>query len=326
MVHASTLDAGARQHHVRYNANMGTVLESFFAGSSAEPVSPLLEVGAYEALWEERASSFKTIAELFRGKPSATPTSFVPPEKAREYGLRVRDIFAQAKIGRWGVRIHGAGEYPQKLRDARHPIELLYYQGWWDLAAHPNAVAVVGTRNPSDEGVARTRKLVRNLVADGFLIVSGLAKGVDAAAHNAAIESGGLTAAVIGTPLSDHYPAENRSLQRYIAENYLIVSQVPVLRYRSQNPRTNRFFFPERNVTMSAMTRATIIVEAGETSGTLVQARAALAQGRKLFILDSCFQRTDLTWPARFEKLGAVRVRTYDDIKVHLGVQADQDR
>src|SRR3546814_6108185 len=75
----------------------------------------------------------------------------------------------------------------------------------------------------------------------------------------------------------------------------------------------NRFFFPERNATMSALTLGTIIVEAGETSGTLTQARAAFHQGRKLFILDSCFQRTDITWPARFEKDGAIRVRTTDD-------------
>lgn len=302
---------------------MGSVLESFFAGSSIDTVSPLLEVGAYEALWEGDAATFKKIADLFRDKPGSTPSSFVPQEKAREYGLRVREIFAKANVGHWGVRVHGAGEYPTKLRDARHPIELLYYQGWWDLAAHPNAVAVVGTRSPSEEGAARTRKLVKHLVDDGFLIVSGLAKGVDAIAHRTAIDRGGLTAAVIGTPLSEYYPAENRDLQKFISDNFLVISQVPVLRYRNQSPRTNRLFFPERNVTMSAMTRATIIVEAGETSGTLIQARAALAQGRKLFILESCFHRPELTWPARFEKLGAIRVRTYDDIKVHLGVQAD---
>jgi DNA processing protein len=81
----------------------------------------------------------------------------------------------------------------------------------------------------------------------------------------------------------------------------------------------NRFFFPERNVTMSALTEATIIVEAGETSGTLTQARAALYQGRKLFILNSCFEREDLTWPARFEAQGAVRVREPDDIWKALG-------
>ena len=88
----------------------------------------------------------------------------------------------------------------------------------------------------------------------------------------------------------------------------------PVLRYERQKPPQNRLFFPERNVTMSALTEATVIVEAGETSGTLIQARAALHQNRKLFILDSCFQRSDLTWPARFAEQGAIRVRKPEDI------------
>ena len=80
----------------------------------------------------------------------------------------------------------------------------------------------------------------------------------------------------------------------------------------------NRSFFPERNVTMSAFTEGTIIVEAGETSGTLTQARAALHQGRKLFILNSCFER-GLSWPERFVRKGAVRVREPEDIWEHLG-------
>jgi len=99
----------------------------------------------------------------------------------------------------------------------------------------------------------------------------------------------------------------------------LLISQVPVCRYNEQGPTVNRTFFPERNITMSALTKATIIVEAGETSGTLTQARAALHQGRKLFILDSCFKDERLTWPRKYEERGAVRVRDYDDIERHLG-------
>ena len=124
---------------------------------------------------------------------------------------------------------------------------------------------------------------------------------------------------VIGTPLGVYYPAQNRSLQEKIAADFLLISQVPVLRYLSQKVPQNKLFFPERNVTMSALTEATVIVEAGETSGTLTQARAALYQGRKLFILDSCFQREDLTWPQTFEQRGAVRVRDSEDIWRALG-------
>jgi DNA processing protein len=97
------------------------------------------------------------------------------------------------------------------------------------------------------------------------------------------------------------------------------MSQVPLERYEAQkNLANNRWFFPERNKTMSALTEATIIIEAGNTSGTLVQAREALRQGRKLFILNSCFERSDLEWPSKFEAEGAIRVREYDDIRCQL--------
>ena len=192
------------------------------------------------------------------------------------------------------------------------------------LVASPS-VAVVGTRKPSKEGLVRTRRLVKELVADDYTVVSGLATGVDTMAHRTAIDEGGRTIAVIGTPLSHSYPRENADLQRCIAENFLLVSQVPLKRYEERDYRYNRSFFPERNVTMSALTEATIIVEASETSGTPFQARAAIRQGRKLFILDSCFQNPQLTWPARFEARGAIRVRGYDDIRGNLSATSDSD-
>lgn len=280
-------------------------------------ISPFRELGAYEALWEDPKASFKTLSEKFAARPGAVPSDFVSAARAEECALFVRRRFHEARIDRYGVRVHGAGEYPEKLRAAAHPIELIYYQGWWDLVSS-RSIAVVGTRRPTQEGLKRTRQLVRKLVSDDFTIVSGLAAGIDTAAHETAIIAGGRTIAVIGTPLSHSYPRENADLQRKIAMEFLLVSQVPVRRYENQNFRLNRFFFPERNVTMSALTEATIIVEAGETSGTLVQARAALRQGRKLFILDSCFHKEGLTWPQRFEKRGGIRVADYADIKKHL--------
>jgi len=292
-----------------------------FGDFEARAVSPLKEMGAYEALWDEQGATFKTISEKISARPDALPSDFVPSTKAREYAAFVLKRFQDAAIKRFGVRVHGAGEYPEKLRDALYPVELLYYQGWWDLV-DSRSVAVVGTRKPSKEGLARTRKLVRHLVKDGFTVVSGLATGVDTEAHTTAIKEGGRTIGVIGTPLTHNYPKENAELQRLIAEKFLLISQVPVRRYENQSYRYNRIFFPERNVTMSALTEATIIVEAGETSGTLIQARAALHQGRKLFILDSCFQNKELTWPQRFAEKGAIRVTDYDDIKRHLPAKA----
>jgi DNA processing protein len=179
-------------------------------------------------------------------------------------------------------------------------------------------IAVVGTRNPSDDGKARAAKLTRLLVADGYTIVSGLARGIDTIAHTTAMSADGLTIAVLGTPITEFYPPENRDLQRQIADQHLVISQVPIVRYSQQHVRANRYFFPERNATISALTEATVIVEAGETSGTLVQARHALKQKRKLFILDNCFRNPSLTWPETFTRQGAIRVSNYEDIKRHL--------
>jgi DNA processing protein len=104
-----------------------------------------------------------------------------------------------------------------------------------------------------------------------------------------------------------------------VAREYLLISQVPVCRYTEQHYKINSRFFPERNITMSALSEATIIVEAGDTSGTLTQARAALKQNRKLFILDSCFNVPGLKWPHTYLQKGAIRIRDYEEIKFHLG-------
>ena len=285
-------------------------------------VSPFMEMGAYETMWCEPKTTFASLARRFETSPHGLPSDFVSEEEALKCASYVKGRFEQADVTHFGVRVQGAGEYPPQLRDAAHPIALLYYQGWWDLVASPS-IAIVGTRNPSEEGLARTRRLVRELVADDYTIVSGLAAGIDTMAHRAAIGEDGRTIAVLGTPLSHSYPRENAELQRYIADHFLLVSQVPLKLYEERDYRYNRAFFPERNVTMSALTEATVIVEAGDTSGTLFQARAALRQGRKLFILDSCFQHPERTWPARFEARGAIRVRGYDDIWRNLSASSD---
>lgn len=288
-------------------------------------ISPVKEMGAYEALWAKSDATFASLAEKFRQQPDNLPSDFVAEYEAHYFSDIVRGMLRDAGIRQFGVRIHRAGEYPKKLRDAEDPVELLYFRGQWDLVETP-CVAVVGTREPSPEGLERTASLARRLVEGGYTVVSGLARGVDAAAHKAAIQAGGKTIAVIGTPLNRAYPKENAVLQEGIAQNYLLISQVPVFRYSKQDFRRNRGFFPERNKTMSALTEATIIVEAGQTSGTLIQARAALAQRRKLFILDSCFLNSSLTWPQEFESRGAIRVTKYEDIRSNLAAHADQDR
>ena len=107
-------------------------------------------------------------------------------------------------------------------------------------------------------------------MGDNFTIVSGLAKGIDAAAHKTAIKQKGRTIAVLGTPLNTYYPKENSKLKNFIAHRHLLISQVPFVRYSKQSPFGNKLFFPERNKTMSALTEVTVIIEASGTSGTLI--------------------------------------------------------
>lgn len=299
--------------------DMSTLFQDHNALLSAPPIAPQREMGAYEALWESESASFKTIAETFEQNPTATPSQLVPAETIDATVPEVMRHLEAAHIQDFGVCVNGTADYPSKLRDAKHPLEFFYSQGWRDLAFSHQSVAVVGTRSPSPEGIRRARKLVKLLVKHNCTIFSGLAAGIDTVAHTTAMESGGRTVAVIGTPITESYPRENKELQQRIARDFLVVSQVPILRYARQTFRGNRLFFPERNATMSALTDATVIVEAGETSGTLTQARAALHQGRKLFILDSCFLNPSLTWPARLAEKGAIRVRDFNDILVHLG-------
>ncbi len=291
-----------------------------FSGFIERAISPVAEMGAYEALWRREKASFKQIADLFRNAPGSIPSDFVTDDEMFSAATEAMTVLRDSGVERVGIRVNGAGDYPEKLRDARNPLELLYYRGDWELAEVPS-VAIVGTRKPTEEGVRRTKRLVKALTDDGFTITSGLAAGIDVAAHEAALALGQRTIAVIGTSLASAYPKPHFELQEHIANKHLLISQVPILRYREQDWRANRGFFPERNATMSALTQATIIVEAGETSGTLIQARAALFQGRRLFILNSCFENPALDWPAKFEAKGAVRVRHYDDIREHLVVK-----
>lgn len=155
-------------------------------------------------------------------------------------------------------------------------------------------VAIVGTREVSADGAARSRRLARELAAAGVVIVSGLAKGVDTEALTAAVDAGGSVVAVIGTPVNRAYPAENKALQERIYRDHLLISQfAPGERVFPSN-------FPERNKLMAALSDASAIIEAGDTSGTLHQAAECVRLGRWLFIARSIIDNPSLQWPKRF--------------------------
>lgn len=180
-----------------------------------------------------------------------------------------------------------------RLVEKSSPGLTLHCAGDLALVQAP-CVAVVGSRDVSDNGRRRARRLARELAAEDIVIVSGLARGVDTEAMTACIDAGGRTIGVLGTGLDKATPAANGPLQTLVYEQHLLVSQFDA------GARVFRGNFPRRNRTMAALSNATVIVEATDSSGTLHQAAEALRLGRWLFILRSLVQNPDVTWPSRF--------------------------
>ncbi|HEY3254680.1 MAG TPA: DNA-processing protein DprA [Polyangiaceae bacterium] len=188
----------------------------------------------------------------------------------------------------------------------------LYLAGERELLGRA-AVAIVGSRKASPDGLRRAAKLARALVESDVVVMSGLAEGIDQAAHRAAIEAGGRTVAVIGTPLDKAYPAAHAALQQEIYERHLLVSPfIP-------GERTFPSSFPLRNRVMARLSRATVIVEAGDTSGSLHQAAECVKIGRALFIAKSVLETSSATWPARFlGKSGVFVLERVEDLVAEI--------
>lgn len=207
-----------------------------------------------------------------------------------------------------------AGISPQALIGALSPLEAkyapkrLYVSGPMPLPLPHPRVSIVGTREPTDDGKKLAHHLASSLVRNGVLVVSGLARGIDTCAHGAAIEAGGKTIAVLGTPLSKSYPRENSALQAQIAREFLIISQ-----FEDGRP-TLPANFVQRNRTMALISDATVIVESGDTGGSLHQGWEALRLGRPLFIHSREFARAGIQWPKKMAEYGAVEFRRPSDI------------
>jgi DNA processing protein len=169
----------------------------------------------------------------------------------------------------------------------------LYFAGRLNLL-DAKCVSIVGTREATDEGASRASRLARELVASDVTVMSGLARGIDTAALTSAISNSGRTVAVIGTPLNKAYPAENASLQETIWRDHLLVSPF------AEGQVVYKTNFPVRNRVMAALSDATVIVEAADTSGTLHQAAECGRLGRWLFIMKSILDDGRLSWPRKF--------------------------
>lgn len=190
-------------------------------------------------------------------------------------------------------------DYPLQLHLIHQRPPFITYRGQLKKDDR-RGIAIVGTRKATDQGKRQAFEIARSLARLGIPVISGLASGIDTAAHCGALEEGGRTVAVIGTGLRNYYPKENAALQNQIAEQSAVVSQF----FPDMGP--HKANFPMRNAIMSGYSAATLVVEASETSGAKMQARIALEHGRPVILLDTLLREHD--WAREFAKRPNVTV------------------
>jgi DNA processing protein len=214
------------------------------------------------------------------------------------------------QVQRW---TRASPEYPVELLDLAHPPRELYTIGRPSALATPR-VAIVGTRNSTAYGERITRTLTRELVRGGVSIVSGMARGIDAAAHRTALEQGGNTVAVLGTGVDVPYPVGHRLLHRTIAEHGLVVSENPPGTKAAQGA------FPKRNRIIAALAPVTIVVEAGFRSGALNTASQAIELGRVVAAVPGPIDSEQSRGSNQLLRDGAVLIAAPEDALALLGV------
>lgn len=225
-----------------------------------EITAELIEVGSAAEVWDHHAP----------------PSALIDLPGKISPGSAASDISAWETTGYRLVSILDE-EYPVRLRGVHQAPPAIFTQG--ALVADDPAVSVVGSREASPVGLAMAADIARTLTARKMTVVSGLDRGIDTSAHRAALDAGGRTVAVIATGLGKAYPAENRGLQNEIASRGLVLS-----RFWPDAPQKHTFLM--RNATMPGYGLATVVVEAGETSGARAQARMPVEHGRQVILTD----------------------------------------
>jgi DNA processing protein len=208
------------------------------------------------------------------------------------------------------------GDYPRPLRQIHDPPGVLFRRGK-PAAQDELAVAIVGTRHASRYGLAQAERLASSLAHIGFTVVSGLARGIDAAAHRGALEAGGRTIAVLASGLLEIYPPEHDRLAAQVAEHGYLLSEAP--------PRMVPLpgAFPQRNRVISGLSVGTIVVEAPVRSGALITARHAYEQGREVFAVPGPVDSRLSRGCHALIKDGAKLVESIDDVLAELGPLAE---
>lgn len=260
------------------------------------------------------AASFDELVAV-KGVNSAAALSLINHD-----GRKAAELATEA-LQRSGARLVTLldNEYPPLLKEISDPPPYLYLKG--KLPHSSSAIAVVGSRRASDYGISVTTRFARELAGQGVTIVSGLAMGVDAAAHRGALQVGGATVGVLGCGIDLIYPGENRQLYREMEEKGAIVSEFPP---GTQPDAPN---FPRRNRIISGMSRGVLVVEAAEKSGSLITARFALEQGREVFAVPGNINFRASRGTNSLIKEGAKLVESVADIMGELppeGVQLPQ--
>jgi DNA processing protein len=243
--------------------------------------------------------------------------AFVKPEVAAEIGKGINED-ALAPTLAWledaGNRIVTLADhdYPQALLNIPDPPLLLYVKGRPDLLNRP-ALAVVGSRNATPQGLSNAGAFARSLSDAGLCVISGMAHGIDAAAHRGALQGQGGSIAVVGTGLDKVYPAANRDLAHALAGQGALVSEFPL----GTPPLAANF--PRRNRIISGMSLGCLVVEASLQSGSLITARLALEQGREVFAIPGSIHAPQSKGCHALLKQGAKLVETAQDILEELG-------
>ncbi len=219
-------------------------------------------------------------------------------ELCREQGLR--------------LFLRTSDDYPHRLKNISDPPNILYCRG--NLIPQDElAIAIVGTRHSTLYGRTQAERFARELANAGYTIVSGLARGVDAAAHKAALQAGGRTIAVLGSGLMNIYPPEHKELANEISNQGAVVSEL------SSNHPPKSGAFPQRNRIVTGMSLGVIVVEAAQRSGALISARLAVEQNREVFAIPGRIDSRNSRGCHQLIRDGAKLVETVDDVLEELG-------
>lgn len=232
--------------------------------------------------------------ELFQSEKLKSDALYIM-EQCRKKRIKVLSFFHE--------------EYPEMLKYIHDPPLVLYMRG---RLPQMNGIALVGSRKASGYGIETAVKLSGELALSGILVVSGMARGIDTAAHCGALNANGETAAVLGCGVDIAYPPENRQLMERIIESGAVLSEYPP----GTPPAT--FHFPSRNRIISGMTLGTVVVEAGLKSGSLITAHCAMDQGRDVFAVPGNITHYNSMGTNRLIKDGAKMVLSVDDILEEL--------